>query len=106
MKKEPDVTAFRSFLFALAVGLAALLAAPPHGLAQTDKDLIDALNACKKIANSQEKDDCVSNAQNRYGRGQGSDKDEQQGSQGKKGDKADKADKGKKGDKGKKDKKN
>ena len=66
--------ASRSFLFALGFGLAALLAAPPHGLAQTDKDLIDALNACKKIANPQEKDDCVSNAQNRYGRGQGSDK--------------------------------
>ena len=105
------MTAFRSVPFALAVGLAALLTAPPHGLAQTDKDLIDALNECKKIANPQEKDDCVSNAENRYGRGQGGDKEKQQDGQGKKGDKSkngdkgDKADKSKKSDKGKKDKK-
>ena len=99
------MTAFRPFLLALGFGLATLIAAPSYGVAQTDKDLIDALNECKKIANPQEKDDCVSNAENRYGRGQGGEKEEQQDGQGKKGDKGDKADKSKKSDKAKKDKK-
>ncbi len=53
--------------FSLLLGT--VIALPGESLADADKDYKAALKKCKKSAEPKERDECVSNAKNRYGRG-------------------------------------
>jgi hypothetical protein len=53
--------------FSLLLGVAVAL--PTESLADADKDHKAALKECKKLAVAKERDECVSNANNRYERG-------------------------------------